>query len=78
MFYFRNTDKSATVQCIQYLLLQHMKSKNLIKKDDLMKTFFKGRISGKNYDRVMNDVENTLNNVLLKYFVFYIKLIIIF
>lgn len=62
--YFRNTGKSATVLCVQYLLSQHMKGKHLIKRDELMKTVFKGRITGKNYDRVVEDVSNTLTNVI--------------
>lgn len=64
-FFFRNSTKSATVQCVQYLLSHHMKNKSLIKKDDLMKTVFKGRGIGKNYDRVIQDVENTLKNVFI-------------
>jgi len=41
-----------------------MKTKGVIKKDDLIKTVFKGRNIGKNYDRVMEEVGNTLKNVL--------------
>lgn len=41
-----------------------MKDKGLIKKDDLMKTVFKGRSIGKNYERIIQDVENTIKNVL--------------
>lgn len=63
MHYFRNADKSATVLCVQYLISQHMQGKYLIKRDELMKTVFKGRITGKNYDRVVEDVSNTLKNV---------------
>lgn len=40
-----------------------MKNKSTIKKDDLMKTVLKGRIVGKNSERVMEDVANTLKNV---------------
>ncbi|VVC41406.1 MAGE homology domain [Cinara cedri] len=59
-----NTGKSATVLCVQYLMSKHMKGKNLIKKEDLTKTVFKGRVIGKNnYDRVMEDVSNTLKNI---------------
>lgn len=47
-----------------------MKTKCLVKKDDLMKTVLKNRVTGKNYIMVIKDVENTLNNVCLKYFVF--------
>jgi len=45
-----------------------MKFKNVIKKDDLTKTVFKGLNVGKNYERIMEDVENTLKNVGLNYF----------
>jgi hypothetical protein len=41
-----------------------MKSKHPIKRDDLMKTVFKGRVTGRNFENVMNDVDNTLKNVL--------------
>lgn len=47
-----------------------MKNKSLIKKEDLMKTVFKGRVIGKNYDRVMEDVSNTLKNVIFKLYFF--------
>lgn len=65
MYYFRNPNKCATILCVQYLITNHMKSKNPIKRDDLMKTVFKGRVTGKNFERVMDDVDNTLKNVLL-------------
>lgn len=45
-----------------------MKTKSVIKKDDLMKTVFKGRSIGKNYERVMEEVEITLKNVIFKLF----------
>jgi len=45
-----------------------MKTKDVIKKDDLMKTVFKGRNIGKNYERVMQEVINTLKNVIFKLF----------
>lgn len=52
-----------------------MKGKHLIKKEDLTKTVFKDRVIGKNnYDRVMEDVSNTLNNVIFKLY-FYINII---
>lgn len=57
-----NPTKSATILCVQYLISQHMKFKNVIKKDDLTKTVFKGLNVGKNYERIMEDVENTLKN----------------
>ncbi|XP_026815060.1 non-structural maintenance of chromosomes element 3 homolog isoform X2 [Rhopalosiphum maidis] len=57
-----NPSKSATVLCVQYLISHHMKSKNVIKKDDLIKTIFKGRNISKNYERVMEEVKNTLKN----------------
>lgn len=41
-----------------------MKSKTPIKRDDLMKTVFKGRVTGRNFENVMNDIDNTLKNVL--------------
>lgn len=45
-----------------------MKNKRMIKKDDLTKIdALKGRITGKNYDRVMEDVSNTLDNVLFEF-----------
>lgn len=68
MYSFRNPTKSATILCVQYLISQHMKFKNVIKKDDLTKTVFKGLNVGKNYERIMEDVENTLKNVCLNYF----------
>ncbi|XP_025204362.1 melanoma-associated antigen D4-like [Melanaphis sacchari] len=55
-------NKSATILCVQYLVSHHMKSKNVIKKDDLMKTVFKGRNIGKNYEKVMEEVAYTLKN----------------
>ncbi|XP_050433692.1 uncharacterized protein LOC126841327 [Adelges cooleyi] len=58
-----NSGKSVTVQCVQYLVSYHLKSKCSIKKDELMKTVFKGRVTGKNYERVMEDVSLTLKNV---------------
>ncbi|CAI6345350.1 unnamed protein product [Macrosiphum euphorbiae] len=57
-----NPSKSATILCVQYLISQHMKTKGVIKKDELMKTVFKGRNLGKNYERVMEEVNNTLKN----------------
>ncbi|NP_001155624.1 mage-e1-like [Acyrthosiphon pisum] len=57
-----NPSKSATILCVQYLISHHMKTKGVIKKDDLMKTVFKGRNLGKNYERVMEEVDNTLKN----------------
>ncbi|XP_022164707.1 melanoma-associated antigen B2-like [Myzus persicae] len=57
-----NPSKSATILCVQYLISHHMKTKSVIKKDDLMKTVFKGRSIGKNYERVMEEVEITLKN----------------
>lgn len=45
-----------------------MKTKGIIKKEDLMKTVFKGRNIGKNYERVMEEVDNTLKNVIFKLF----------
>ncbi|KAL5242784.1 hypothetical protein ACI65C_010194 [Semiaphis heraclei] len=57
-----NPSKSATILCVQYLISQHMKTKGIIKKEDLMKTVFKGRNIGKNYERVMEEVDNTLKN----------------
>lgn len=44
-----------------------MKTKSVIKKDDLMKTVFKKNVIGKNYNIIMKDVENTLHNVCLKF-----------
>lgn len=58
-----NPNKSVTILCVQYLISQHMKSKSVIRKDDLMKTVFNGRNVGKNYERIMDEVANTLNNV---------------
>lgn len=54
---------SATVQCVQYLVSHHMKNKSAIRKNELLKTVFKGRVSGKNYNRIMEDVTKTLKNV---------------
>lgn len=65
---FRNTNKCATILCVQYLITNHMNNKSPIKRDDLMKTVFKGRVTGKNFENVMNDVDNTLKNVLLKFY----------
>lgn len=67
MFCFRNNGKSVTVVCVQYLISLYLKNKKMIRKDDLSKIdVLKGRITGKNYDRVMEDVSNTLNNVLFE------------
>lgn len=57
------TGTSVTIQCVQYLISHNMKSKQLIRKDHLLKTVLKGRVNMKNYDRVMEDVKNTLENV---------------
>lgn len=51
-----------------------MKSLQVIKKDDLMKTVFKGRVNGKNYERVIGDVASTLKNVILILY-FYVSFI---
>lgn len=64
---FRSSNKSVSILCVQYLVARHLKNRNAIKKDDVMKTF-KGRISAKNYDRVMEDVANTMKNVHFKLF----------
>lgn len=46
-----------------------MKGKNSIKKEDLKNSVFKGRVIGKNnYDRVMEDVSNTLKSVMFKFY----------
>ncbi|XP_050545942.1 uncharacterized protein LOC126908100 [Daktulosphaira vitifoliae] len=60
---FENPGKSVTVQCVQYLIIKHLKSKNFIKKEELIKTILKGRISLKNYERAIEDVAATLRNV---------------
>lgn len=62
---FRSGNKNATILCVQYLISQHLKNRNAIKKDDVIKTL-KGCISAKNYDRVMEDVESTIKNVHFK------------
>lgn len=46
-----------------------MKGKDVIKKEDLKNSVFKDRVIGKNnYDRVMEDVSNTLKRVMFKFY----------